>query len=241
MAVVGNNADVSPPACVELEDVVIRYGRVVALRDVTLAVRPGELLGVRGANGAGKTTLLRAFAGVVRPAAGTRVGGGRVAYVPAALTPPAVSAARWLRGVRSHRVEDPLAALELLGFEGELARSCQVLSFGNLRKLLLADSLSSAADLVVIDEAHLGLDAVGHRGMAALIAATRARGGCVVAAVQQGEHLAGADASVVVRDHTVHAVDPGQVEVALRGPSNRVDQLLQTAGELGFAPPGDGS
>ena len=54
---------------------VAREGRVV-LRDVSLAVRPGELVGVVGANGAGKTTLLRAALGLATLSGGRAELGG---------------------------------------------------------------------------------------------------------------------------------------------------------------------
>jgi len=223
-------------ARVELHDVTVRYGRLVALRDVTLSVGGGDLLCVRGANGAGKTSLLRVLAGVVRPAHGTRRGPARVAYVPAALTPPLLSAHHWLGGVRARRATDPLVALEQLGFAGELRGSCRALSLGNFRKLLLADALSSTADLVVIDEAKLGLDTAGHRGLAELVAASRARGAAVVAAVQQGESLTGADTTIVVRDHTIRVEEPGNVDIGFRGPADQIDPLIRAARALGFAP-----
>ena len=46
------------------------YGRIAALRDVTLEVRRGELVCLIGANGAGKSTTLKAISGLVRPTAG---------------------------------------------------------------------------------------------------------------------------------------------------------------------------
>ena len=46
------------------------YGRIAALHDVTLEVRPGELVCLIGANGAGKSTTLKAISGLVRPTAG---------------------------------------------------------------------------------------------------------------------------------------------------------------------------
>ena len=52
---------------------------VWALRDVSLAVQPGEAVGLVGRNGSGKTTLLRLVAGIVKPSAGQVESGGRVA------------------------------------------------------------------------------------------------------------------------------------------------------------------
>src|SRR5690625_7512426 len=52
-----------------------RFGKVVANDDVSLRVRPGEVVGLLGHNGAGKTTLVSQVVGLLRPDAGTiRVG-----------------------------------------------------------------------------------------------------------------------------------------------------------------------
>ncbi|HZJ72896.1 MAG TPA: ABC transporter ATP-binding protein, partial [Planctomycetota bacterium] len=59
-----------------LEAVTAGYGRIAALRDVTLEVRPGELVCLIGANGAGKSTALKAISGLVRPTAGRIVWDG---------------------------------------------------------------------------------------------------------------------------------------------------------------------
>lgn len=55
----------------ELNDVVIRYGAIEAVRGITLTVGAGEIVTLVGANGAGKTTTLRAISGLLRPAAGS--------------------------------------------------------------------------------------------------------------------------------------------------------------------------
>ena len=53
-----------------------RYGARLALNQVDLAVRPGEVYGVLGPNGAGKSTLLRILLGLVRPSSGSVIVNG---------------------------------------------------------------------------------------------------------------------------------------------------------------------
>src|SRR5215213_9208702 len=74
-----------------------RYGPFTALDDLTLAVKPGEVVGLLGPNGSGKTTALRLLMGFLRPTAGTASVAGHdswadgvearkhVAYLPAEL------------------------------------------------------------------------------------------------------------------------------------------------------------
>ncbi|MEE9295103.1 MAG: ABC transporter ATP-binding protein [Phycisphaerae bacterium] len=55
----------------------VEFGDLVAVRDVSLALRPGDLLGLIGPNGAGKTTLMRAMAGLQPPTSGLTTVMGR--------------------------------------------------------------------------------------------------------------------------------------------------------------------
>lgn len=153
-----SKAQTSESATVRLVDVTVRYGRLTVLRDVDFAVEPGECVAVSGANGVGKTTLLRALAGVFRPNAGRRVGPRTCAYVPATVEHTPVTAGHWLAGMPRSARADPHVMLEALGFDGDLRAPCRALSFGNSRKLLLAEALSSGEQFVVIDEVSAGLD-----------------------------------------------------------------------------------
>jgi branched-chain amino acid transport system ATP-binding protein len=68
----------------EIKDLVVTYGAVRALDNVTLRSERGSITAVLGANGAGKTTLLRAISGLVRPRSGEiTVDGRNVARLPA--------------------------------------------------------------------------------------------------------------------------------------------------------------
>ncbi|UGA44707.1 ATP-binding cassette domain-containing protein [Bradyrhizobium quebecense] len=62
-----------------VDDITVSYGRLTALRGVTLTVDEGEILFVTGPNGAGKSTLLNAIAGVVPPGSGSiMIDGARI-------------------------------------------------------------------------------------------------------------------------------------------------------------------
>jgi ABC-type branched-subunit amino acid transport system ATPase component/branched-subunit amino acid ABC-type transport system permease component len=57
----------------EVRSLTVRFGGVVAVDDVSFAVKPGEVVGLIGPNGAGKTTIIDAITGFVRPTAGSIV------------------------------------------------------------------------------------------------------------------------------------------------------------------------
>jgi len=64
-------------ALLEVKDLVVRYGKALALEQVSLSVERGELVGVLGPNGAGKTTLLKAISRTVTPSGGHVIFDGR--------------------------------------------------------------------------------------------------------------------------------------------------------------------
>ena len=75
----------------ETAHVTCRFGRVTAVRDVSIDVRPGEIVGLIGANGAGKTTLIRMLIGLIPATSGqvrllgeapSRRTRRRIGYVP---------------------------------------------------------------------------------------------------------------------------------------------------------------
>ena len=61
---------------VEVRNIAKQYGNVLALRDVSMVIRPGEVTCVLGDNGAGKSTLIKLLSGVTRPDHGEYLIGG---------------------------------------------------------------------------------------------------------------------------------------------------------------------
>ena len=169
-----------------------------AVRDIDLAVRPGEVLLVLGANGAGKSTTLLALAGELRPLAGEVRWQGRTIDQPlhrraatgTALVPEERSA------VRSLSVADNLrlggvsieSAVELFPeIAPLLGRSAGLISGGEQQMLTLARALGRHPRVVLADEVSLGLAplvvdrlltalrAAADRGMAVVVVEQRAR------------------------------------------------------------------
>ncbi|HLX29060.1 MAG TPA: ABC transporter ATP-binding protein [Casimicrobiaceae bacterium] len=94
--------------CLAIEALTVRFGGLVAVRDLSLRVAPGEIRGLIGPNGAGKTTLINAITGAVPIAAGAvRLNGERVS----GLSPHAISR----RGIgRTFQHVEPFGELSVL-------------------------------------------------------------------------------------------------------------------------------
>ncbi|WP_431837386.1 ATP-binding cassette domain-containing protein [Cellulomonas sp. Y8] len=155
------------PAAVEAAHVVTAFGGFRAVDDVSLTVRPGQVLGLLGANGAGKTTLIRTVLGLLAPTSGTvRVLGGapsrdvrrRIGYVPQGLGLAAdLTVAENLAFVAAayglDEVPEPPADLA-----AQRDRLVGSLGLGLQRRLAFAAALSHAPELLVLDEPTSGVD-----------------------------------------------------------------------------------
>src|SRR5262245_53284366 len=136
-----------------------RAGRVRALDGVTLALEPGEAIGIIGPNGAGKTTLFGCLLGFLRPDSGTVTIDGRAAddLVVRARTgylPERLVMDRWMTGFDflayhhalarlpvATRRADCIGALERVGLDQDAgARSIRAYSRGMLQRLGLAQA-----------------------------------------------------------------------------------------------------
>jgi ABC-2 type transport system ATP-binding protein len=159
------------------------FGTFMAVRDLSFAVRPGEVLGLVGPNGAGKTTTLRAIAGIIPPTTGqVRLAGHDLATEP-------LQAKRVLAfftdeprlfdylTVRQHlnfvarlyAVADHEAIAQPLLEELEIADRLDSLpaelSRGMKQKLAIACGLLHAPQVLMFDEPLTGLDPLGIRRM----------------------------------------------------------------------------
>jgi len=169
---------------VETKGLTKRYGsRVIAVDDLDMAIRRGEVYGFLGPNGAGKTTTLRMLLGLIRPTSGTaRVLGqapgssASLARVGSLVESPAfypyLSGRDNLRvvaryaGVDSARIAAALDQVELTGRAGDKFKTY---SLGMKQRLGVAAALVKDPELLILDEPTNGLDPSGMADMRSLI------------------------------------------------------------------------
>lgn len=220
---------------VELSSVEVRVGNHLIVSDTDLICRAGDVIALRGPNGSGKTSMLRTFAGLLKPRLGSRIGPKSCAYVPAAFDPPGIAAGLWLDSFPRRQRTGYDRVLELLEFRGDLSDGCDALSFGNLRKLVIAEAFSSGEPLVIIDEAGMGLDGPGIQGLRFLTREIAEAGACVIVSGQDSQFMPESDAVIVLRNQQLISVPVGQVEGKLHlvGDVVKLDQIRAVANRLG--------
>lgn len=134
-------------------------GRAV-LHQITLDIHEGELLTIVGPNGGGKSTLIKILLGQVKADSGEfwRKKNLKMSYVPQNFFAPLdmpITVKRFLKGLDFAKKNSPL---ELLGIEKLLNQPLQVLSGGEMQKLLLARAMLNNPDFIALDEPAAGID-----------------------------------------------------------------------------------
>jgi len=163
-----------------------RFGDRVALRDVSFAAAPGEVLAIIGPNGAGKTTLLSLLAGIRAPDAGTLLGDpARLGWVPQqAAVYGKLSVAENLRlFARLEGAPDPDATVERMldqtGLRERAGDELGTLSGGNRQRVNIAVGLLADPPGLLLDEPSASLDPRQRERLWEFIAGL-ARGGTTV-------------------------------------------------------------
>lgn len=189
----------------QFRGVTVCYGRLAALRDVTLEVPCGSSVAVLGGNGAGKSTLLRAILGW-QPLSGgeIRIGDAHVEHArPRLAYVPQRHAIDWdfpitVRGVVEQgrypllglfgrlgsedraRVDH---ALEELGIADLADRQIRRLSGGQQQRVFLARAVAQGGDIFLLDEPFTGLDLFSTEELEHILRNWQSQGRTVLAAV----------------------------------------------------------
>lgn len=180
---------------IEVAGLTKRFGRTVAVEDLSFRAEPGRVTGFLGPNGAGKTTTLRAALGLIRPDAGraTVLGVpyrqladpvGRVgAVLESTDYHPGRKGRSHLRvlavqaGIPRARVEQALARVELGPAAGRRVRAY---SLGMRQRLSIAAALLGDPEVLVLDEPANGLDPQGIRWLRDLLRSLASEGRTVL-------------------------------------------------------------
>ena len=203
---------------VEVQAVSRRFGRVWAVRRVSLEVTSGEVVALQGHNGSGKSTLLRVMAGVLTPTEGSvsvegldvieqrREVGHRIGWLDhqPALYPELTGRENlefWRRLAGSPRSEEQLSdVLKRVDLSAVAHRPVRGWSRGMMQRLGLAGLLLKDAPVWLLDEPITGLDAAGRETLRGILQQGRDEGRAIVVVTHDPQSLGDAVGRTVRMD-----------------------------------------
>ncbi|MBP2673394.1 MAG: Phosphonate-transporting ATPase [Deltaproteobacteria bacterium] len=238
-------------AILNIDKLSVYYGAVQALRGISLTVGKGEIVSLIGANGAGKSTTLRAVSGIVRPASGSILHGGKsiVGLPPHRIARMGLAHVPEGRGVFANM--SVLENLEMGAYAGTHRRETEetldrvftlfprlaersgqaagTLSGGEQQMLAIGRGLMQRPDLLLLDEPSMGLSPLLVREIFLLLAEIN-RSGTTILLVEQNPCMALSIA------HRAYVLETG--EITLEGsaadlrenPAVRAAYLGESAG-----------
>jgi len=228
---------VPAPAVATVSKVTVSYGRVPALRSVTLSVAPGEIVAVMGRNGAGKSTLLHTLVGLRRPDSGeVRVGGRAPADLPArtllahvGLVPQEPGDLLYADTVLAECAASDrdaglapgstAALLDQLAPDVAGAIHPGDLSEGQRLALVLAIVLAAEPPLLLLDEPTRGLDYGAKERLVVILRDLAARGHAIVLATHDVELVADAASRTLVLAEGEIVADGPTADVVVASPT----------------------
>jgi len=203
-------------AAVEVDELTVRYGDVLAVDCVSFEAQAGQITAILGPNGAGKTTTVEVLEGFRRPDGGrTSVTGLDPVRDHAALTHrvgvmlqaggvgPGVRVGEALRhaaALYDHAL-DPAALLERVGLRGKERRTWRQISGGEQRRLALALALVGRPQVAFLDEPGSGVDPQGRLAIREVVAGLRDDGVTVVLTTHDLDEAEKLADHVVILDH----------------------------------------
>jgi len=205
---------------VEASCISFQLGPKKILADVHLTVTRGEIVTLIGPNGAGKSTLVRIILGLISPTTGTVTLHPtiKIGYMPQKIQIESflpLSVERFLKlagntpEIQTHFSE----IVHEMGIEALLAHPIQMISGGELQRVLLARALLRQPELLVLDEPIQGVDVIGQAELYQRIVRIRDRLRCGILMVSHDLHLvmAGTDSVVCLNQHVCCSGRPEDV------------------------------
>ena len=216
---------------VELDDLWIRFGDFVAVRNANVGIEGGEFFSFLGPSGCGKTTILRAVSGFLQPSEGrVLIGGNDMAGIGPNKRPTAlifqnlalfplmkvwenIAFALEVKGVgpadRRRRADE---LLELIALQGQGDKLVGELSGGQRQRVAIARALCAEPDVLLLDEPLSALDLKLRQHMRTELRAIQQQVGLTFIYIthDQGEALTMSDHVAVMRNGVIDQIADGK-------------------------------
>jgi len=237
---------------IEVSNLSKRFGRHLAVRDISFSVAKGEIVGFLGPNGAGKTTTLRMLTGFLPPSSGSATVAGfdifrqsmearkHIGYMPENV--PLYDDMRVheyltfrarLKGLStSDTRRQVLHVIDICGLESVRRKMIKTLSKGFRQRVGLADALVHDPDLLILDEPTNGLDPIQIRQIRQLIKRLAKNHTVLISTHILSEVEMIADRVIIVDNGQVKASGTPQVLASEMRTASRVQSEIQAPVEL---------